>query len=71
MMRGKHKLEGEVENKRELLAMLWFNNYSAKKRYYSGILDDVGYPAGYSHKLNEAPLGLRRDSVQFDDDDTL
>jgi hypothetical protein len=68
LLRGKHKLEGEVENREDLLAFLWFNEYQKNKIYVSGILDDINHPPMYSHKLSEAPLGLRGESVVFDND---
>ena len=68
LMRGKHKLEGEIQNKQDLLVLLWMNNYNKNMRYVSGVLDDVGYGAMHSHKLSDPPRCMSRESVVFDDD---
>ena len=68
LMRGKHKLEGEIQNKQDLLALLWMNQYNKNVRYVSGALDDVGYGAMHSHKLTDPPRCMSRESVVFDDD---
>ena len=68
LLRGKHKLEGEVP-KEKLLAMLWFNQYRTTQSFYSGILDDVGYGAMHSRKLGDPPLSMQRESVSFDGDE--
>lgn len=67
IMRGKHKLEGEVDDRAKLLAICWFNQYQRNVLYESGILDDINDIKMYSRKLSEAPIGLRGDSVVFDD----
>ena len=68
LMRGKHKLEGEIQNKMDLLVLLWMNQYRKDQRYVSGVLDDVGYGAMHSHKLTDPPKCMASESVVFNDD---